>query len=137
MLIFTPPAGSTFRFDQSVDVAAAANAFVPYDMPPSLAGLRSRTGRDPAAAGAYGRGPTTLIALPLRGEVANPIRAQLRTGGGARRTAVGWYAPAGPIGMLVTSGRLDPTGAGNGFLLAGTVTAETLQRAADELLGRR
>ena len=133
--IFTPPAGSTFRFDQSVDAAAEANAFAPYDLPPTLAGLRSRTGA-PQAAGAYGAGPTVLIALSLRGSVAGPLRGQLR-GSGAQRTATGFYAPTGPLGLLVTYGRFDPQGAGGGFLLVGTVDARTLQRAADELVGRR
>jgi hypothetical protein len=134
--VFTPPMDSSFRFDQSVDVAAEANAFAPYDLPPALAGLGSRTGRDPGAAGAYGTGPTVLVALPLRGSVAGPLRAQLREAG-ARRSGFGLYAPTGPIGLLLTSGRYDLDGQGGGFLLAGTVTADTLQRAAGELVGRR
>ena len=136
IMIFSPPAGSTFRFDQSVDVAAEANAFAPYEMPARLAGLPSRTGRAFAAAEAYGQGPTLLVALPLRGSVAGPLRARMREGG-SQRTAVGLYAPTGPIGLLVTYGRLDPAGQGGGFLLAGTVNAEVLQRAATDLLGRQ
>jgi hypothetical protein len=116
-----------------VDVAAAANAFAPYDLPASLAGLGSRDGEDPGAVGIYGRGPTTLIALPLRGRVARPLRQQLQDRGNAQLTNVGTFVPVGPVGLLMTPYR----GRGDSFLLAGTVTAETLQRAAAELLERQ
>ena len=115
--------GVRVSYEQSVDVAAAANAFAPYDLPASLAGLSSRNGEDPAAVGIYGRGPTTLIALPLRGQVAGALRRQLQDRGTAQLTEVGTLAPVGPVGLLIT-----PRGRGVAFLLAGTVTAETLQR---------
>jgi hypothetical protein len=41
-------------------------------------------------------------------------------------------APVGPVGILITPYR----GRGGTFLLAGTVTSETLQQAATELLER-
>lgn len=129
---FIPPERVDLSYEDSVDVAAAANAAAPDDLPSSLAGLASRAGEDPGAVGIYGRGPTTLIVLPLRGQVAGPLRRQLQLSATARETDVGTLAPVGPIGLLVTLGR----GRG-GFLLAGTVNALTLQRAATELLGRR
>jgi hypothetical protein len=122
--------GVQVNFEQSVDVAAAANAFAPYDLPASLAGLRSRDGQDPGAVGIYGRGPTTLIALPLRGQVAGPLRRQLSDRGTAQFTDVGTLAPVGPVGLLITPFR----GRRGSFLLAGTVNSETLHRAATELL---
>jgi hypothetical protein len=137
-----PPPGTTkFKlregvrvvYEQSVDVAAAANAFAPYDLPASLAGLASRDGEDPGAVGIYGRGPTTLIAVPLRGQVAGPLRRQLQDRGTAKITDVGTAAPLGPVELLITPFR----GRGGAFLLAGTVTSETLQRAATELLERQ
>ena len=118
-------------YEESVDVAAAANALSPYDLPATLAGLDTRDGADPGAVGVYGRGPTTLLVLPLRGQVARPLRARLRDSGGAQETAVGTLAPVGPVGLLVTP-RTDRQGA---LLLTGTVTGETLQQAATELLG--
>jgi hypothetical protein len=124
--------GVRISYEQSVDVAAAANAFAPYDLPASLAGLSSRNGQDPGAVGIYGRGPTTLIALPLRGQVAGPLRRQLQDRGTAQLTGVGILAPVGPVGLLIT-----PRGRGGAFLLAGTVTADTLERAATELLERQ
>jgi outer membrane lipoprotein-sorting protein len=129
---FTLAEGVRVVYEQSIDVVAAANAFAPYDLPPSLAGLSSRDGEDPGAVGIYGRGPTTLIALPLRGQVAGPLRRQLQDRGTAQLTEVGTLAPVGPVGLLIT-----PRGRGSAFLLAGTVTAETLRKAAAELLERQ
>jgi hypothetical protein len=129
---FTPADGVRVDYEQSVDVAAAANAFAPYDLPASLAGLNSRDGADPGAVGIYGRGPTTLIALPLRGRVAGPLRRQLSDRGNAQFTDVGTLAPVGPVGLLITPNR-ERNGA---FLLAGTVNSETLRQAAAELLAR-
>ena len=127
---FTPAKGVQVNYEESVDVAAAANAFAPYDLPTSLAGLHSRDGQDPGAVGIYGRGPTTLIALPLRRQVAGPLRRQLSDRGTAQFTDVGTLAPVGPVGLLITPFR----GRRGTFLLAGTVNSETLQRAAAELL---
>jgi hypothetical protein len=124
--------GVRVEYEPSVDVAAAANAFAAYDLPVSLAGLSSRDGVDPGAVGIYGRGPTTLIALPLRGQVAGPLRQQLQERGTAQLTEAGTLVPVGPVELLIT-----PRGRGGAFLLAGTVTAETLQKAAAELLERQ
>jgi hypothetical protein len=129
---FTLAEGVRVVYESSVDVAAAANAFAPYDLPVSLAGLASRSGEDPGAVGIYGRGPTTLIAIPLRGQVAGPLRRQLQDRGNAQLTQVGTLVPVGPVGLLIT-----PRGSGGAFLLAGTVTDETLRRAASELLERQ
>jgi hypothetical protein len=122
--------GIEINYEDSVDVAAAANAFAPVDLPASLGGLRSRTGEDPSAVGIYGRGPTTLIALPLRREVARPLRQRLRDSATARDTEVGMTSSVGPVGLLVTPRRQD----GTRFLLAGTVTTQALERAAADLL---
>lgn len=128
--LFRPASGVDIAFEESVDVAAAANAFSPYDLPASVAGLNVRGGEDPGAVGIYGRGPTTLLVVPLRGQVAGPLRARLRDSGGALETSVGTLAPVGPVGLLLTP-RTDGRGA---LLLTGTVTGETLQAAAAELL---
>jgi outer membrane lipoprotein-sorting protein len=130
---FTPAEGVQVNYQPSVDVAAAANAFAPYDLPASLAGLGSRDGQDPGAVGIYGRGPTTLIVLPLRGQVAGPLGRQLRDRGSVQFTDVGTLAPVGPVGLLITPFH----GRRSAFLLAGTVTSETLQQAGAELLKRR
>lgn len=126
--VFSPSADSRLTFEESVDVAAAANAFAPVDLPARVAGLPSRSGEDPGAVGIYGRGATTLIVLPLRGRVAGPLRTRLQSSGTAQRTPAGTLAPVGPVGLLLTDRRDQGS-----FLLAGTVDGETLQRAAAEL----
>lgn len=73
-----------------------------------------------------------MIALPLRGRVAEPLRRQLSDRGSAQFTDVGILAPVGPVGLLITPFRER----GGAFLLAGTVTSETLEQAAAELLAR-
>ena len=126
--LFVPPDDVTVNYDDSVDVAASANAFAPFDLPATLAGLPSRDGTDPGAVGIYGRGPTTVLALPLRGQVARPLRERLRASATATDSALGTLAPLGPVSLLVTRDR------GRGaLLLAGTVTPETLERAARQL----
>ena len=45
---FVPYPGVEVVYEESVDVAAAANAYAPFDLPSSLAGLMSRSGEDPA-----------------------------------------------------------------------------------------
>ncbi|WP_204910950.1 hypothetical protein [Microlunatus spumicola] len=126
---FSAPAGVTLAYEESTDVAAAANALEQLDLPVSVAGLATRDGRDPGAVGVYGRGPTTMIVFPLRGSVARPLREQLDRNAGTTQTAAGTLAPIGPITVLLT--RLP--GRGGGFLLAGTVTPETLTAAAADL----
>jgi hypothetical protein len=128
--LFRPASGIRINYEESVDVAAAANALSAYDLPGSVAGLPTRGGEDPGAVGVYGRGPTTLLVLPLRGRVAGPLRARLRDSGNAQETAVGTLAPVGPVGLLLTPRRSRQ----GSLLLTGTVTGETLQRAATELL---
>src|SRR3712207_4184897 len=59
--LFRPASGVDITFEESVDVAAAANALSAYDLPTTLAGLDTRSGEDPGAVGVYGRGPTTLM----------------------------------------------------------------------------
>ncbi len=129
---FDPAPGVELVSEDAVDVAAAANAFAPYDLPARLGGLEARGGVDPGAVGVYGRGPTSLIVLPLRGQVARPFRQRLRESPAAREGSLGIGLAAGPVGLLLT-----PRDRGGTFLLAGTVTEEVLQRGASELLAGR
>jgi hypothetical protein len=61
------------------------------------------------------------------------LRRQLQDRGSAKTTDVGTAAPLGPVELLITPYR----GRGGAFLLAGTVTSQTLRRAAIELLERQ
>ena len=130
LTVFRPDPDITIDYEESVDVAAAANAFAPFDLPATLAGLSTRDGEDPAAVGVYGRGPTTVMVLPLRRQVAGPLRARLRESAGVTETDVGTLAPVGPVGLLLT----PRTSSQGPLLVTGTVKAEYLQQAAAELL---
>lgn len=132
---FRAPIGVQVNFDQTVDDAAAANAYAPYDLPRSLGGLKSRDGENPGAVGIYGRGPTTLIVMPLRGQVAAPLRDRLRESGASKEISSGTLLPVGLVGVLVTRrGFATQGGRGGGtFLLAGTVDQQTLESAAKDL----
>ena len=129
---FSAPAGISLAYEESTDVAAAANALWDVRLPPVVAGLTTRDGQAPKAVGVYGRGPTTMIVFPLRGTVARPLRDQLTRNGTATQSAAGTLAPVGPINVLLT----QFPGRGGGFLLAGTVTPQTLAAAAGQLGGQ-
>lgn len=135
-LDFEPPASANVTIEELPDLAAESNQFAPYVAPPQLAGLRLRPDRPDlptGAVGVYGRGPTVLLFLPLRGKAARPLREQLSTMSGAasEEDAAGTAVDLGPISALVTPARYR----GSGFLLMGTVTPQTLQDAATELVG--
>ena len=127
---FTSPPGAELRFDDTVDLAAAANRFAPVIPPPRLAGLARRNVDDLGAVGVYGRGATTLLAIPIWHETADSIRDQLASTPGAVEDADGTRVSVGPLGLLVTSCHDEVV-----WLLGGTVTDETLVAASDELAG--
>ena len=125
-LRFAP--GIEFPRGFSMDAAAGANAFAPFTPPGSLAGLERR-GRpeDFGAVGVYGRGPTALLAVPLREYVADGLRGQLRKSRNARDTGARIALEVGPLSVLLSHHD------GDDFLLAGTVNPATLELAATDL----
>ncbi|MGI8459754.1 MAG: hypothetical protein ACR2LI_16785 [Propionibacteriaceae bacterium] len=128
---FDPAESTEVRYDESVDLAAAANAHAPDNLPATVAGFSSRTAADPGAVGVYGHGPTRILVLPLRGQVAGTLRERLRASAAVEETSAGTLAATGPLGLLLTR-RTQARGA---FLIAGTVDADTLRRVADDLAG--
>lgn len=127
---FDAPATATVRRREVIDVAAGANAFAPFRLPGSVAGL-ARTGDETelGAVGVYGRGPTALIVIPLRRGLAGQVRDQLSTVASSTTGDAGTSLEVGPLSVLLTEGgRRRGT-----FLLAGTVTPETLVAASTEL----
>lgn len=132
-LDFDPPARADVDVEELPDLAAESNRFAPYVAPQQLAGLPLREDRPDlptGAVGVYGRGPTVLLFLPLRGNAARPLREQLSTMAGTAPGEAGTAVDLGPISALVTPGRYR----GSGFLLMGTVTPQTLEDAAAELV---
>jgi outer membrane lipoprotein-sorting protein len=131
-LDFDPPPGAEIDVEELPDLAAESDRFAPYVAPPQLADLPLRADRPALATGAvgvYGRGPTVLLFLPLRGDAARPLREQLATTPGSSTGSAGTAVDLGPISVLVTPARYR----GSGFLLAGTVTPQTLEQAASQL----
>lgn len=120
----------TLDFSRGValDDAAGANAYAPFVPPDSLAGL-PRRGKpaDFGAVGVYGRGPTAVLAVPLRDSVSGGLRTQLRKASNARTIGRTTSLEVGPLSVLLVDARR-----GN-FLLTGTVTPQTLTQAAIEL----
>ena len=131
-LSFDPPPSAEVTFEELPDLASESNAFAPYLAPDQLAGLPLREDRpelETGAVGVYGRGPTVLLFLPLRGQAAEPLRDELAKTPGYEASATGTAVDLGPISVLVTPARYR----GSGFLLVGTVTPEALEQAAVEL----
>jgi hypothetical protein len=125
---FRAPRDAHVRYDEVVDLAAAADRFAARIPPGTLAGLptRSSTG---GSVGIYGRGPTVLLAIPLWSRTADRVRHQLQGQPGVRALDQGVLLAAPPLRMLL--GEPEPNG--GSWLLAGTVTQRTLLDAAEQL----
>jgi hypothetical protein len=120
--------GLSFTRGEAIDEAAGSNAFAPFVPPDRLVGL-ARLGdeADFGAVGVYGRGPTAILAIPLRGFVARGLRDQMRQSASARDLGTGVALEVGPISILLSDV------AGGHFLVAGTVTPSTLDAASKDL----
>ncbi|MCW2525414.1 MAG: hypothetical protein JWM76_274 [Pseudonocardiales bacterium] len=134
---FIPPPSAREGTGTDLDLVSAANQFGRAQPPSSLAGIpRSSRTEILGSVGVYGRGVTELVATPLRGRFADPLRAQLIKAPGVvtdnERTEVG----VGPLNLLLLA-----DDRGGAWLLTGTVSPATLRAAASELtevpVGRR
>ncbi len=130
---FTPPPGADLDVEDAFDVAAGADQFSPLISPPRLAGLDSRPGavNRVSAVGDYGRGVTRMLAVPLWEQSADPLREQLESTPGVMGHSYGLALTVGPLNLLLTPDTFEDD---RSYLLAGTVTEDTLQDAAGELL---
>jgi hypothetical protein len=126
---FDPSPNLDFSRGFALDQAAGANAFAPFAPPDQIAGL-PRRGRpqDFGAVGVYGRGPTAVLALPLRGSTAEALHEQIAQSPAAVEAAASISLRVGPISVLLVDGD------GAHFLLTGTVTPEALTAASIDLL---
>jgi hypothetical protein len=125
---FVVPRGADFEFDSVLDIADAANQYAPVLPPDTVAGLAKAPQAD-RAVGIYGSGVTRLLAIPIRDREAEPLREQLRITPGAQSIPQGTLVTIGPLAVLMSGD--DDEG---GWLVTGTVTADTLVRAIDDLL---
>jgi hypothetical protein len=131
---FVAPPGVSVDFDDVVDVAGAAQRYAPVVAPRRLAGLGPRRGGlGRGAVGEYGRGVTAMAAIPLWENSAEPLREQLARTPGAVVEADGSSSlSVGPLELLLTPEAFDE----HSWLLLGTVTHPTLERAAAQLARR-
>jgi hypothetical protein len=127
-LAFVVPPGvrvrPTPRSDLVRDVARSGGPLPPQ----TLLGFPRSSPAVGATIGEYGRGVTQVTVGALPDRLAGSLREQLRLGTGARETPEGVVVGVGPVGLLLTTSR-----AGFAWLVAGTVTADGLARAATEL----
>ena len=79
------------------------------------------------AVGVYGRGPTALLAVPLRGSVAHELHHQLARSRASREAGNSVALEVGPLSVLLVEGD-----SGN-FLLTGTSLPRRSEQAAIEL----
>lgn len=136
---FGPPAGSHQTISDDPDLVAFIDRLGRARAPASLAGIA----RNPLLAangtiGVYGRGVTEFAATPLFGRTARSLRRQLAATPGGTTSAVGQALQIGPLSLVLTPEIAigsDPDGdPGTAWLLTGTVTPQTLETAARQLL---
>ena len=126
---FIVPANVRIDNYRAVDIADAADQFSPIRPPRRLAGLPRQPG-PLGAVGVYGRGVTFLIAIPLWDHAAQPLRDQLIVTPGTQIGRFGSLLAVAPLNLLLMNvGQFD-----NSWLIAGTVTAQTLRTAAAQLV---
>lgn len=132
VLVAPSPIGARREFMSTPDLAAAVDARSPWRLPDTLAGLpASRSALEGTAT--YGVGLVRFAVLPLPPDLAHDI-LHSASDAGALELELSLGA-----GSLVTSSILNAVVVRavddqHAYVLAGLVTAETLERAAQELL---
>ncbi len=116
------------EYDDVLDIADAANQYAPVRPPPEVAGLAASAASD-RAVGVYGEGTAQVIAIPLRDREATALRTQMMVTPGADRGTDRVVVTLGPLGILLTGSTGD-----GGWLLAGTLTRDALERAARDVV---
>ncbi len=128
VLAFTPTSATEVSTDDVLDIADAANQYAPVRPPTEVAGLRLGAASD-GAVGVYGEGTAQLIAIPLRDREADALRTQLALTPGVQQDRERTVASVGPLGVLLTGAAGD-----GGWLLAGTLTRDALERAGRDVV---
>lgn len=126
-LAFEPTTSTEVNVEDVLDIADAANQYAPVRPPATAAGLELGPASD-GAVGVYGEGATQVIAIPLRDREAGALRDQLALTPGVEQDDERTVASVGPLGVLLT-GR----GGDGGWLLAGTLTRDALERAGRDV----
>jgi len=125
---FRAAPGLRMTVDDVLDIADAANQFAPLVAPYSVAGL-PRAGEPGRAVGIYGTGLAQLMALPLQSRDATHLDRQLDDAGAVRTDDGLVLLRVGPLGVALAFSH----GFHFAWLVTGTVTDDTLARAAQDL----
>ena len=123
---FSPPHDTRVDVVQAPDLAAAADRFAPFRLPPSLVGLprRERVGDIGEGVGTYGEGFTAMTVVPLEGRTADGLLRSLQQPGDRDDEAV--FETALLQGLVARDGE-------RAYLLVGTVPQDLLRRALSRL----
>ena len=128
-LAFVAPPGARIRSVARSDIVRDIARFGGPRPPDTLLGFtRSRPGARVQTIGEYGEGVTQLVVSAVSAQLAGSLRDSLKLASGARELPEGLVVSVGPLGLLLTTSR-----GGTTWLVAGTVTADGLARAATEL----
>ena len=127
-LTFVAPASAEVTYDDVLDIADAANQYAPVRPPGKVAGLAQSDASDGAVA-VYGQGTAQVIAIPLRDREADAFREQMAVTPGVEQDERRTLSTLGPLGVLLTG-----TSGDGGWLLAGTLTRDALERAGRDVL---
>ncbi len=126
---FMLSSGLNFSSGSALDEAAGANAFAPFRLPGSIADLQRRgSAKEYGGVGVYGRGPTSMVVLPLRASVGAALAKQVRQDPASRETRLGVALEVGPVSVLLIGAQVGS------FLLAGTIDPAELERAGMDLV---
>lgn len=125
---YQPTPDTDRSFDDVLDIADAANQYAPVRPPATAAGLELGAASD-RAVGVYGEGTAQLIAIPLRDREAGALREQMALTPGVEQDPERTVVSLGPLGVLLTGAEGD-----GGWLLAGTLTRDALERAARDVV---
>lgn len=128
---YRPTGGVDFDREDALDVAAGADSFSPYRAPRELAGLAESPGLVRlGAVGVYGRGLSTMLAVPLWDRAADPLRDQLEDTPGSEPDGLGVALSVGPLTLRLTEEVVDDVS----WLVIGGIDRATTDRAARELI---
>jgi hypothetical protein len=128
VLTFEATASMQIEGEDVLDIADAANQYAPVRPPDTLAGLELGAASD-GAVGVYGEGTAQLIAIPLRDREAGALRDQMEVTPGVEQDEDRTVVSLGPLGVLLTGAAGD-----GGWLLAGTLTRDALERAGRDVV---
>ncbi|MCW2541861.1 MAG: hypothetical protein JWN95_3586 [Frankiales bacterium] len=127
---FSPPVANRIRSQSQPDIVSLVDRLGRVRPPSELAGL-PRNAQSIGSVGAYGRGVTAMLAVPVPPRLSGTVRTQLAATVGSSGVADGDNIALALAGVNLLM--LPRDGDGWAWLLIGTVTADALSTAAGQL----